>query len=244
METFVSETFKMFVDEASDECYKHLKTSLLKEKITKDTDKFTRFEVGEDMLEKIRKETLDWQEQNLKFIMQNVLMNNLKMTFNLSKMSLDSMKKQMQKMDVNVDPKGVLFAALAKLFKFTTAGVASGVFLTACSLNPVIALGVTALGAVGGIGYAFLWEDFKKLRDNEYEKIIEKIGKYEIAAHFRKCYEKPFSSTVIDFFKKEFKDLQNRLEEKNQTHVKLARRVTVLVDVKVEIGKCRQDLYD
>lgn len=234
----MKDSFEKFVDQASNSCYDHLKTEYLKKEILKDTEKLTRFAVGEDMLEKICQATLEWQQQNFENIIHTVVLQELKLEFKFSEDTLDFMQNKLQKLKIDFDTNGVFLNALFQALKFIAAGFVLSVSATLFFVNPLIPMGVFGLYAATGLstfGTTVLLKDFKDFRNGEYDKILKRIGKNEIAVKFRSWYAKPFETILKIFFDKEFNDSLGQLEKMREFNNLLAKKVNKLTDLKCKI---------
>lgn len=227
---------------ASNGCYEQLKKSDFKDEVLRDTKESNRFTVGENMLDMICEATLQWQKKNFTELIREAVKEKL---LDISSQDVNTMQMNLQKLDVNFGLRGVIPRTLLRSLQYVAAGVVSGVFLATLFVNPLVPLGFITLGfisGVGTVGNTFIWQDFEAIRNEEYGKILEMIGNYEITSKFRKWYEEPFKNCIKGFFQKEFHDLEKRLYTMKQNNLELDKRVKALNEVKAQIFNNSQDL--
>nr|XP_022309972.1 uncharacterized protein LOC111115502 [Crassostrea virginica] len=242
IDAVLTEIFENFLKMASNGCYKHLKKSDFKNKVLRDTKESNRFTVGENMLDMICEATLQWQKKHFTKLIRKAVKEKL---LDISSQDVNMMQMNLQKLDVNFGLRGVIPRTLLRSLQYVAAGVVSGVFLATLFVNPLVPLGFITLGfisGVGTVGNTFIWQDFEAIRNEEYGKILEMIGNYEITSKFRKWYEEPFKNCIKGFFQKEFHDLEKRLYTMKQNNLELDKRVKALNEVKAQIFKNSQDL--
>lgn len=235
------------MNQASKGCYEYLKTEYLKKEVFRNTEKLTRFSVGDDMLNKICQATLEWQQKNFEDIIHTVVLQELEMEFEFSKETFDWIQKKLQTMKIDFDTKGVFLNAFYEALQYTAAGFFLSAMAAMFFVNPLIPMGVFAVYAMAGVGIVSdpcVLKDYEKFRNDEYEKILKQIGENEIAGKFRSLYAKPFKILLNNFFDKEFEESHAELEERIQKNHLFDQKVEVLTELKSKMLEYNERLNE
>ncbi|XP_078328855.1 uncharacterized protein LOC144623867 isoform X3 [Crassostrea virginica] len=214
----LQQTIDNFLWTAADRLYRFIHTDHFKREILFNTEKITRFGIEKELKSRTEEKITTWHREHIVNIFLETFLEIHGERFKKIHEKLHVIKNDMQGIKTPFTAYPRIAAALASSIGSSGTGLLGSLVVSRFLGNPYVAVGVAAVGIVGGLMVAGLvaldiQDDFDTIRAKAYKAITDTLSKEKIQDGIRESYENDIKTVIEAFMDGE---LQNEIDNLNK----------------------------